>query len=110
MPIYVDNSATTKVRTEVQEAMLPYLDERCGNPSSLHEPGHFADNALAEARENVAALLNCASEEIYFTGSGTLSNNIALLGRARFAEANGQGKHLITTVIEHSAVLGPSNF
>jgi cysteine desulfurase len=110
MPIYVDNSATTKVRAEVREAMLPYLNEKWGNPSSLHEPGHLAHDALATARENVAALLNCSNEEIYFTGNGTLSNNIALLGRARFAQANGQGKHLITTAIEHSAVLGPAQF
>ncbi len=110
MAIYVDNSATTQVRAEVREAMLPYLSELSGNPSSLHEPGHIAHDALAIARENVAALLNCTSEEIYFTGNGTLSNNIALLGRGRFAAANGQGKHLITTAIEHSAVLGPAKF
>jgi cysteine desulfurase len=110
MSIYADNSATTPLRQEVREAMLPYLTDKWGNPSSLHEPGHIAHDAIAAARENIAALLNCTSEEIYFAGSGTLSNNIALLGRARFAQANGQGNHLITTTIEHSAVLGPAQF
>jgi cysteine desulfurase len=110
MPIYLDNSATTQVRAEVLEAMLPYLTENWGNPSSIHSAGRRAAKAIKKAREQVAGLLNCLPEEIYFTSGGTMSNNIALLGRARFAEANGHGRHLITTAVEHPAVLGPSQF
>ncbi len=110
MGIYLDNSATTAVRPEVREAMLPYLGELCGNPSSLHEPGHLANDAVSRSRDQIAGLLNCQNQEIYFTGSGTLANNIAILGRARFAEANGLGKHLITASIEHSAILGPVKY
>ncbi len=110
MGIYVDNSATTRLHPQVKEAMQPYLSEIWGNPSSLHEQGHFAHDAIAQARANIASLLNCQSQEIYFTGSGTLSNNIAILGRARFVEANGGGKHIITSGIEHSSVLGPVKY
>jgi len=110
MGIYVDNSATTAVDSRVTEAMLPYLSELWGNPSSLHEPGHIAHDAVNKAREQLAAMLHCQSDEIHFTASGTLANNIAILGRARFAEANGLGKHLITTAIEHSSVVGPAEF
>ncbi|MDR3613883.1 MAG: cysteine desulfurase family protein [Candidatus Obscuribacterales bacterium] len=110
MPIYLDNSATTQVRTEVLEAMLPYLTDHWGNPSSIHGAGRRAAKAIKKSREQVAGLLNCLPEEIYFTSGGTMSNNIALLGRARFAEANGHGRHLITTAVEHPAVLGPSQF
>lgn len=110
MPIYLDNSATTQVRAEVLEAMMPFLTENWGNPSSIHSAGRKSAKAVKKAREQVAALLNCLPEEIYFTSGGTMSNNIALLGRARFAEANGQGRHLITTAVEHPAVLGPAQF
>jgi cysteine desulfurase len=110
MAIYVDNSATTAIDPQVKEAMLPFLNEYCGNPSSLHEPGHIANDAISTAREQVANLLGCDSEEIYFTAGGTMANNIAILGRARFVEANNLGKHLITSKIEHSAILGPAQF
>jgi len=110
MPIYLDNSATTPVRAEVLEAMLPYLTENWGNPSSIHSAGRRAAKAIKKARAQVAGFLNCLPEEIYFTSGGTMSNNIALLGRARFAEANGHGRHLITTAVEHPAVLGPAQF
>jgi len=107
-PVYLDNSATTRVREEVVEAMLPYLSESFGNPSSIHRLGRSAQLAIAEARQRVAALLNCQAEEVYFTPCGTYSNNVAILGRVRFAEANGQGRHLITSAVEHSAVMGPA--
>jgi cysteine desulfurase len=110
MTIYMDNSATTQVRAEVLEAMLPFLTENWGNPSSIHSAGRRAAKAVKKARAQVASLLNCLPEEIYFTSGGTMSNNIALLGRARFAEANGHGRHLITTAVEHPAVLGPAQF
>ena len=106
--IYLDNSATTAVRSEVQEAMKPYLSDKWGNPSSVHYYGAQARKALDESRKGLAQMLNCEEDEVYFTPSGTYSNNVALLGRARFAEANGKGKHLITTRIEHSSCMGPA--
>jgi cysteine desulfurase len=106
--IYLDNSATTKVRPEVVEAMLPYLSESFGNASSLHLQGKLAKEGIEKARQSVAKLLNCQPEEIYFSPCGTYSNNAAIIGRARFAEANGQGRHLITTAIEHPSVIGPA--
>ena len=110
MGIYVDNSATTAIDERVLEAMLPYLKELWGNPSSLHEPGHIAHGAVSTAREQIAEMLCCLNEEIYFTSNGTFANNTAILGRARFAEANGLGKHLITTSIEHSSIISPAEF
>jgi cysteine desulfurase len=106
--IYLDNSATTPVREEVKEAMSPYLSDCWGNPSSLHEQGRAAAKALDTARQQIARLLNCLPEEIYFSPCGTYSNNTAIIGRARFCEANGLGKHMITCQIEHPAVLGPA--
>lgn len=108
--IYLDNSATTRVREEVAESMVPYLLQKWGNPSSVHGLGRDACDGLRLAREEVAAFLNCSVEEIYFSSCGTMSNNVALLGRARFAEANGLGRHLITTCIEHPSVMGPCKF
>lgn len=108
--IYLDNSATTRVRPEVLAAMLPYLQESFGNPSSIHAPGRTAREALDLAREQVAALLNCQANEVYFSGCATMANNVALLGRARFVEANGLPRHLIVSNIEHPAVLGPAQY
>lgn len=108
--IYLDNSATTQVRQEVIDAMLPYLSRSWGNPSSIHALGRDSKDAVTVARGQVAALLNCDADEIYFSSCGTMSNNCALLGRARFAEANGRGRHLITTRIEHPSVIGPCQY
>jgi cysteine desulfurase len=110
MSIYLDNSATTPVRQEVIEAMLPYLKEHWGNASSIHAAGRTAKKAIDSAREQVASLLNCQPEEVHFSACGTVSNNLALLGRARFLEANGRGKHLITSQIEHPSVSGPAKY
>jgi len=110
MPIYLDNSATTAVRQEVVEAMTPFLHNNFGNPSSIHAVGRKSKDAVQTAREQVAQLLHCQSEEIYFSPCGTISNNVALLGRARFGEANGLGRHLITTAIEHPSVMGPAQY
>jgi cysteine desulfurase len=110
MTIYLDNSATTQVRQEVIDAMLPYLSQHWGNPSSVHTLGKNAKAAVDAAREQVALLLNCKSEEISFTACGTNSNNVALLGRARFLAANNAGKHLITSQIEHPSVFGPAKY
>ncbi len=97
---YLDNNATTRVATEVVEAMLPYLTEQWGNPSSAYTFGKKAGHAVAEAREKVAALINANPREIIFTSCGTESNNAAI----NSALTSQPGKrHVITTVIEHSA-------
>src|SRR5207302_3322292 len=108
--IYLDNSATTAVRDEVREAMLPYLAESWGNPSSVHEYGRAAQQAVDGARQQVARLLNCQPAEIYFTPCATYSNNVAILGRARQVESQGGGRHLITSAIEHPSCSGPAKF
>jgi cysteine desulfurase len=108
--IYLDNSATTSVHPEVVKAMVPYLNERWGNPSSIHSAGQQAQAAIQKARQQLASLLNCEAEDLYFAPSGTYANNVAILGRARFAEANNQGRHLITSAIEHPAVIGPAQY
>ncbi len=108
--IYLDNSATTKVHPQVLAAMLPFLSENFGNPSSIHSQGRAARAAVDKAREQVANFLGCQPSEVYFSSCATMSNNVALLGRARFIEANGLPKHLITSAIEHPAILGPAQF
>lgn len=108
--IYFDNSATTPVRPEVKEAMLPFLADKWGNPSSVHYMGSTAKRAMDGARKAVAALLSCDPGEVFFTPCATYSNNVAVLGRARFVEANDKGKHLITTKIEHPSCMGPARF
>ena len=110
MPIYLDNSATTFVREEVIEEMMPFLREEWGNPSSIHAIGLKAASAVNIARERVASLLKCQVDEVYFSSGGTMSNNVTLLGRARFAQANGHGRHLITTRIEHPSIIGPAQY
>jgi cysteine desulfurase len=99
--IYMDHSATTPVRAEVVEAMLPYYRERFGNASSVHAAGRAARQAVEEAREKIASLLGASPEEIVFTSGGTESDNFAIRGVA--AEAG--GGHLITSAVEHEAVL-----
>ncbi|MAE42893.1 cysteine desulfurase NifS [Candidatus Woesearchaeota archaeon] len=103
--IYLDNAATTKLDPTVLEAMLPYLREKYGNPSSMHNMGIEAKNAIDSARRKVAGILNCSEKEIIFTGSGTESDNLAILGYAR--KNKDKGNHIITTSIEHHAVLDP---
>lgn len=110
MTIYFDNSATTQVRKEVAEAMVEFISTNYGNPSSIHAVGRNSYKAMALARKRVAGLLNCSPTEICFAGCGTLANNLAILGRARFVEANGLGKHIITSRIEHPAVTGPARY
>ncbi len=101
--IYLDHSATTPVAPEVLEAMLPYFTERFGNASSLHSFGLEAKQALEESREKVAGLLGAEPEELIFTSGGTESDNLALKGTAY--RNRKKGKHIITTRIEHPAVL-----
>lgn len=101
--VYLDHSATTPIRPEVLEAMLPYLRERYGNPSSLHHWGQEAKKAVEQAREAVAALISARPEEIVFTSGGTEADNLAVIGAA-YANA-AKGRHIITSSIEHHAVL-----
>ena len=101
--IYLDNSATTKIKTEVLNEMMPYLTTEYGNASSLYSIGRKAKKAIEKARAQVAELINCDPHEIYFTGSGSESDNTALKG---FAYANKEkGNHIITSKIEHHAIL-----
>ena len=103
--IYLDHNATTPLAPEVLEAMRPYLEKFHGNASSIHAAGRETRAALDGSRDRLAALLGCRSHEIIFTGGGTESNNLALLGLARANAA--RGKHLITCATEHHAVLHP---
>jgi cysteine desulfurase len=97
--VYLDNNATSPVLPEVLAAMLPYFTEQFGNPSALHAGGKRTLAAMKQARISVANLLGCRATEIVFTGGGTEGDNLALLGMAS------PGDHVITSVIEHSAVL-----
>ena len=102
-PIYLDYNATTPIDPEVVEAMRPYILECFGNPSSSHWYGTQSKNAVETARNQVANLLNCNPDEVVFTGGGSESNNYAIKGVA-FANQE-RGKHLITSSIEHPAVI-----
>lgn len=101
---YFDNAATTRVKPEVLNEMLPYLRESFGNPSSMYTIGREAKKAIEEARKRVAILINADPEEIYFTGCGSESDNIALKGTAYANYKNGK-RHIITSKIEHPAIL-----
>ena len=100
---YFDNSATTRVKEEVLNEMLPFLSIEYGNPSSMYGIGRSAKRAIEEARKRVASLINCKPEEIYFTSCGSESDNTALKGIAD--KYNKKGKHIITSKIEHPAIL-----
>jgi cysteine desulfurase len=103
--IYMDHSATTPVAPEVLEAMLPYFSEKFGNASSLHGSGLVAREALEESRGKVAGLLGAHPEEVIFTSGGTESDNLALKGIAYKSREKGLGNHIITTLVEHPAIL-----
>ena len=108
LPIYLDHAATTPMLPAVMEAMLPYFLESYGNPSALHSVGMAAHEGVEQARKTIADTLNATPEEIVFTSGGTESDNTAIFGIANFAEANKERKrHLLTTPIEHHAVLDP---
>lgn len=105
-PVYLDYNATTPVAPEVLDAMLPWLREHFGNPSSTHVFGERAATAVAVARAQVAALIGACEDEIVFTGCATEANNLALLGVASAIEATGSSRrHLIVSAIEHPAVM-----
>ncbi|MGI6284526.1 cysteine desulfurase NifS [Neomoorella humiferrea] len=107
--VYLDHSATTPVRPEVLEAMLPFLKEEAfGNPSTIYSYGREAKKALDEAREKVAGLIGARPEEIVFTSGGTEADNLALIGTAAANER--KGRHIITSSIEHHAVLHTAQY
>ena len=104
MRIYLDNAATTKMSEVAIKAMIPYMNEIYGNPSSLHSVGQEANEALQNARERIAKLLGCEPKEITFTSGGSEADNQAIISAARFGERKGK-KHIISTAFEHHAVL-----
>lgn len=106
--IYLDYNATTPVDREVLEAMLPYLSQQFGNPSSNYPLGQQAYKAIQQAREQVGALIKVSADEIVFTSGGTESNNLAILGVAYANQS--KGKHIITSSIEHPAVINVCKF
>ena len=101
--IYLDHAATTYVKPEVLDTMLPYFTEKFGNPSSVHFFGREAKAAVEAAREKVAKALGAKPEEIIFTAGGSESDNMAIRGIAEVRKD--KGNHIITTAIEHHAVL-----
>ena len=103
--IYLDNNATTRTADEVREAMMPFFGEAYGNPSSMHAFGGSVAKQIAEARARVAAFLNCSPDEIIFTSCATESDNTALRGTAEWF---GRDARIITTAVEHPAVLQPA--
>lgn len=103
MKVYLDNAATTKVRQEVVDAMIPVFTTYYGNPSSLYECAREAEKLMSQARADVAAVIGAKPDEIVFTGGGSESDNMALRGAA--AASKKKGKHVITSAVEHHAVL-----
>ena len=101
--IYMDNAATTAVRKEVLDAMLPWFTEHYGNPSSIHSVGRDAKRAVENARRQVAAAIGAQPQEIYFTAGGSESDNWAIRSVAELLSK--KGKHIITSSVEHHAVL-----
>lgn len=101
--IYLDNAATTRTAPEVVEAMLPYFSQHYGNPSSIYSLGSESKKAVTEARDTIASCLGCKSNEIYFTAGGSESDNWALKAAAEAYKE--KGKHIITSKIEHHAIL-----
>lgn len=108
MQIYADNAATTKMSETAINAMLPYMNEVYANASSLHSPGQRAKEALTSAREKIASLLGCDAREIIFTSGGSEADNQAIISAALVGEKKGK-RHIISTAIEHHAVLHTLN-
>jgi cysteine desulfurase len=101
--VYFDHIASTPVHPQVVEAMLPYLNEFYGNPQSLHSYGQETSNAIESSREKVAQLIKAETEEIFFTSSGTESNNLAIKGMALAQRT--KGKNIVVSAVEHQSVL-----
>ena len=104
MKIYADNAATTKMSKAAVAAMLPYMEEIYGNPSSLYSAGQEAKEALERARGEIAAIINAQPREIYFTSGGSEADNQALRSAAAFGKKKGK-RHIISTAFEHHAIL-----
>jgi len=100
---YLDNAASTPVHEEVLQDMIPFFSEKYGNPSSLHKSGRMAFSAVQKARKQIANLINANPKEILITSGGTESNNTALYGISNVRKGN----HIITSSIEHEAILEP---
>jgi len=107
LPIYLDHNASTPILPEVLDAMLPYLRDRYGNPSSAHHYGRVSRQAVELARQQVATLIECEPDELYFTSGGTEANNLAIRGAAA---ARPDRRCIVTSVIEHPATLEPCAF
>lgn len=103
--IYLDYAATTPLDSDVQQAMAPYFDRAFGNPSSVHRLGQEAEAAVERSRRRLAQLLGCTADEIVFTGCGSESDNLALRGAAFAARRSRDAAHILTTPVEHDAVL-----
>ena len=103
--VYMDHAATTPVDARVVEAMLPFWTETYGNASSIYTLGREANRAMESARQTVAELLNCSPREVIFTGCGSESDNLALRGVAFERRQRAQKNHIITSPIEHHAIL-----
>jgi len=103
-PIYLDYNASTPLLPEVVDAMLPFLREHFGNPSSMHAYGRIMHDAVERAREQLASLIDCDPDEVFFTSGGTEANNLAIRG---VAAANPERRHIVSSVIEHPATAGP---
>lgn len=106
--IYLDHNATTPIHPEVLEAMLPFLKEEFGNPSSIHWAARVPKKVIEDAREGVAKLLNCDPSEVIFTSSGSEGDNLAIKGMAE--ARRDKGNHIITTKVEHPAVLNTCKY
>jgi cysteine desulfurase len=106
---YLDHAATTPVRTEVLEAMLPFLSAAWGNPSSSHRFGRAARAGMEQGKREVAEALGVEPNQVIFTSGGTEADNLAVLGAAMAARAKGQAMHVVTTAIEHKAVLAAAH-
>jgi cysteine desulfurase len=109
-PVYLDNAATTRVRPEVREAMLPYLGEVFGNPSSAHRYGRAARAGIEQARRQLATALGAEPYQIVFTSGGTEADNLAVTGAALAARAAGRKPHVAVSAVEHKAVLAAAHF
>jgi cysteine desulfurase len=108
-PLYLDYNATTPLAPSVREAMLPFLGEHYGNPSSRHSLGRAAQEAVEDARGQVASLLGADPDQVVFTGGGTESNNLAILGVA-LRDGRSSGGHIVISAIEHPSVAQPTRF
>lgn len=106
--VYLDYSATTPVKDEVLQEMIPYFKEHFGNPSSLYKIARESKDALTVARERLASLINADPKEVYFTSSGTEADNWAMFGVSDALKE--KGNHIITTIIEHHAIIHTANY